>query len=134
MSYGGFWQRLVASIVDGFLLNVVYAILGAFTGLRFFSEDLDDWLALGIAILIGWLYEAVMTSTERGATFGKMAVGLRVVDNQGNRLTFLHAAGRYLAKVVSVLTFNIGFLMAAFTDRKRALHDMVAGTLVVKTS
>ncbi len=133
MRYGGFWARVVASLVDGFLLNIVFAILGGFTGLRFFGDN-ADWSALVIALLIGWLYEAVMTSSERGATFGKMAVGLRVVDGEGGRLTFLHAAGRYLAKLVSVLTLNIGFLMVAFTERKRGLHDMIAGTLVVKTS
>jgi uncharacterized RDD family membrane protein YckC len=62
-----------------------------------------------------------------------MALGLRVVTDQGQRLTFLNATGRYFAKFISALILGIGFLMVAFTDRKRGLHDMIAGTLVIKT-
>jgi uncharacterized RDD family membrane protein YckC len=61
-----------------------------------------------------------------------MAVGLRVVTDQGNRLSFLNATGRFFAKFLSALLLGIGFLMVAFTDRKRGLHDIIASTLVIK--
>jgi uncharacterized RDD family membrane protein YckC len=61
-----------------------------------------------------------------------MAVGLRVVTDEGTRLSFLNATGRFFAKFVSAIILCIGFLMVAFTDRKRGLHDMIADTLVVK--
>ena len=95
------------------------------------SSDLSR--AVALQVVINWLYEALLTSSERGATLGKMAVGLRVVTEQGERISFLRATGRYFAKYVSALILGIGFLMVAFTDRKRGLHDMIAGTLVIKT-
>ena len=61
-----------------------------------------------------------------------MAVGLRVVDEQGQRISFARATGRFFAKFISALILMIGYLMVAFTDRKRGLHDIMAGTLVVK--
>jgi uncharacterized RDD family membrane protein YckC len=64
---------------------------------------------------------------------GKMAMGLRVVTSDGQRLSFMNATGRYFAKFISTLIFCIGFIMIAFTDRKRGLHDIIAGTLVIKT-
>ena len=54
------------------------------------------------------------------------------MTDQGQRLSFLHATGRYFAKFISAIILGIGFLMIAFTDRKRGLHDMIAGTLVIK--
>ena len=79
------------------------------------------------------VYFALLESSERGATVGKMAMGLRVVTDQGERLSFLNATGRYFAKIISAIILCIGFIMIAFTDRKRGLHDMIAGTLVIKT-
>ena len=134
--YGGFWMRVVAAIVDGFVLSAAMALVGGLTGLDFFSTDPEqfDWTVNIIELAVGWLYEAGMTSSARGATLGKMAVGLRIVTEQGKRLTFLRATGRYFAKIISAIILGIGFLMVAFTDRKRGLHDMIAGTLVIKTN
>ena len=76
-----------------------------------------------------------MTSSERGATLGKRALSLRVVKSDGTRLTFGRATGRFFAKAfITGLNprFGIGYIMAGFTDRKRALHDMIADTVVVK--
>ena len=73
-----------------------------------------------------------MESSERGATVGKMAMGLRVVTSDGQRLSFMNATGRYFAKIISAIILGIGFLMIAFTDKKRGLHDMIASTLVIK--
>jgi len=60
-----------------------------------------------------------------------MVLGIRVTDLNGNRISFGRATGRYFAKIVSSLTFMIGYIIAGFTDRKQALHDMIAGCLVV---
>ena len=82
--------------------------------------------------MISWLYFALLENSERGATVGKMAMGLRVVTSDGQRLSFLNATGRYFAKILSAIILCIGFIMIGFTDKKRGLHDMIAGTLVIK--
>ena len=136
--YGGFWLRVVAYIIDTFVLSVAGGILGGVLGVgAAFTGNAGDKAALtggsyAVGVLISWLYFALMESSERGATLGKMAVGLRVVTEQGQRLSFANATGRYFAKFISAIILGIGFLMVAFTDRKRGLHDMIANTLVVK--
>jgi uncharacterized RDD family membrane protein YckC len=140
--YGGFWIRVVAYLLDAILLNIAFGILGMVFGItlipaNFATMDTHDAMtSMGtlqlISLVVTWLYFALMESSARGATVGKMAVGLRVVTEQGNRLSFLNATGRFFAKLVSAIILCIGFLMVAFTDRKRGLHDMIASTLVVK--
>ena len=134
VAYGGFWIRFVAYIIDFILLSIASGIVGSVFGFNIFDPDPEHYsgTANGISVLISWLYFALLESSERGATVGKMALGLRVVTDQGQRLTFLNATGRYFAKFISAIILGIGFLMIAFTDRKRGLHDMIAGTLVVK--
>jgi uncharacterized RDD family membrane protein YckC len=86
-----------------------------------------------ILILIGaWLYAALMESSDFQATLGKMAVGIRVTDMDNQRISFGRASGRHFAKWISSLILLIGYIMAGFTDKKQALHDMIANTLVVK--
>ena len=85
-----------------------------------------------VSVLAWWLYEALMTSSRRQATVGKMAVGLVVADEGRARLSFIHASGRHFAKYLSYLLFGIGVLMVAFTERKQGLHDKLAGTLVIE--
>lgn len=80
----------------------------------------------------GWLYEALMTSSSKQATLGKMALSLKVTDKEGRRLSFLHATGRHFAKMINGFTLNIGYIIAGFTDRKQGLHDMIVGTYVIK--
>jgi uncharacterized RDD family membrane protein YckC len=85
-----------------------------------------------ISTVVGWLYYALMESSAKQATVGKMALGIIVTDLEGRGIGFGRATGRYFAKILSALILGIGFLMAAFTERKQGLHDMVASTLVVK--
>ncbi|HEY6980404.1 RDD family protein [Reyranella sp.] len=142
VAYGGFWVRVVAYIIDAILLNIAFGIIGAIVGVSVIPVDpskLDSAETMAhvgrlqvIALVITWLYFAFMESSPRGATVGKMALGLRVVDEQGNRISFARATGRFFAKFVSTIILMIGYLMVAFTDRKRGLHDMIAGTLVIK--
>jgi uncharacterized RDD family membrane protein YckC len=82
--------------------------------------------------VVSWLYSALMERSSKQATLGKMALGIRVTDLDGNRIGFGKATGRYFAKILSALILGIGFLMVAFTQRKQGLHDMLAGTLVMR--
>jgi uncharacterized RDD family membrane protein YckC len=84
-------------------------------------------------VLVGeWLYFAILESSSWQATLGKKTLGLAVVNADGTRLTFGRACVRYVAKIVSGITLCIGYMMAGWTSQKRALHDMIAETLVVK--
>ena len=134
VAYGGFWIRLVAYIIDAILLTLVVGGLGSILGFNLMETDLERQEPLFnlLSFVIGWLYFALMESSERGATVGKMALGLRVVTSNGQRLSFMNATGRYFAKILSAIILGIGFLMIAFTDKKRGLHDMIASTLVIK--
>jgi len=152
-TYAGFWMRLLASIIDGILLGIInIIILVPFLGLvgltaaaNASDADMDSGSAgLMIALLstylismlavavAGWLYFALMESSARGATLGKMALGLRVVDLNGGRIGFGRATGRYFGKIISAAIFCIGYIMAGFTQQKQALHDIMAGCLVVR--
>jgi uncharacterized RDD family membrane protein YckC len=88
------------------------------------------WIATTIA---GWLYFALMESSAKGGTLGKMALGIKVTDTKGNRVTFGRATGRYFGKIISGVILYIGFIMAGFTQQKQALHDIMAGCLVVNS-
>ena len=135
VAYGGFWIRLLAYIIDAILLSIAMGIVGGIAGLNFYDPSIETYNPSGnvLYIVVAWLYFALLESSERGATVGKMALGLRVVTDKGERLSFMNATGRYFAKIISALILCIGFIMIAFTDRKRGLHDMIAGTLVIKT-
>jgi uncharacterized RDD family membrane protein YckC len=120
--YAGFWERFVAFVIDAIIVTVATGIV--FTG------------TFGAGIAIGfvapWLYEAFMTSSEWQATVGKRAMSLVVADLNGSRMSFTRATGRHFAKYISAFLLGVGFIMAAFTEKKQALHDMIAETLVLK--
>jgi uncharacterized RDD family membrane protein YckC len=129
--YAGFWRRLVAWILDLLLLGVVTVPLN----LAFGGDDGNTAASSGaqsISTVIGWLYYALMESSSKQATVGKMALGIVVTDTEGRRIGFGKATGRYFAKFLSFLILGIGFLMVAFTKRKQGLHDILAGTLVIR--
>jgi uncharacterized RDD family membrane protein YckC len=148
---GGFWIRFVAALIDSFILSVPMIVIISVFGAGIAAgigkvESEDEQAAAAVAglvaflviwpmfIIVSWLYEALMTSSERGATVGKRAVGLRIVNADGTRMSFGRATGRHFAKalITPLIPFAIGYIMAGFTDRKRALHDMIADTVVVK--
>ena len=79
----------------------------------------------------GWLYYALMESSSFQATIGKRALGLKVTGMNGEPISFGTASIRYFGKILSHLIFSIGYIMAAFTEKKQALHDMLAGCLVI---
>lgn len=131
--YAGFWKRLAAAFIDGIVLMVGlvigYLILGAIVGTGPGTPFAALSSALSIGLGIG--YYVTQESGSHQATFGKRALGIIVTDLHGNRISNGRAIGRYFAKLVSGLILLIGYLMAAFTEKKQALHDMMAGTLVV---
>jgi len=135
MGYAGFWKRFAAYIVDNLVLFVPGFVIGfviGFVYVRVF-ETAKGAQILGqiFGIFLGWLYFAIMESSAKQATLGKMALGIKVTDMDGKRLSFGKATGRHFGKIVSTLTLLIGYFMAGFTAKKQTLHDMMAGSLVV---
>lgn len=145
--YAGFWLRFVAYIVDQIILSVAVGVPlnilqfvvarvqppqqpGAPPSLALIGVTVASLLASLVASLV---YYAALESSKYQGTLGKMILGLKVVDLYGRRISFGHATGRFLGKIVSNLTCYIGYIMAGFTEKKQALHDMIASTLVVKT-
>lgn len=143
--FAGFWQRLGAWVIDFILWNImtlppniaIQAVTGVTLGsLKPGQTPSPEYLrTMGILIVvdlaIAWLYSALMECSSKQATLGKMALGILVTDEQGQRLTFGKALGRNIATAVSWSLCGVGMVLAAFTDRKQNLHDMLAGTLVV---
>lgn len=145
----GFLKRWAALFLDQLILSagfyalffvfiLVAGIAGGFSQLEAMdSDDPPGWVIaayLGVTLLYyvaAGVYYSLMESSSHQATLGKMALGIKVVDRDGGRLSFPHALGRWFAASLSYLTLYIGFLLAAFTQKKQALHDMVAGTFVV---
>lgn len=131
--YAGFWKRFAALLLDSVILAVAGGVTGFIFGLIVSKPSASAEALLNvISIVLGWLYFSLMESSSNQATVGKMALGIKVTDIDGNRISFARATGRYFAKIISGLILLIGYIMAAFTEKKQALHDMIAGTLVVK--
>jgi uncharacterized RDD family membrane protein YckC len=148
-SYAGFWLRLVAALLDGVILAIpswlISFVMFASAVPSMMGRQPDPaeifammlprlFLSMTINIVGQWLYFSLMESSSWQATLGKKALGLYVTDLEGNRITFARATGRYFAKLISSLTLLIGYIMAGFTEKKQALHDMIAGCLVMRKS
>jgi uncharacterized RDD family membrane protein YckC len=148
VAYAGFWLRFVAWFIDAIVLGIGGAVLTApltgfgLLGLHSFMHGRHfspDYFIRGAGIrgfvlttLLHWVYYALLESSTWQATLGKKALGLEVTDLQGARISFGRASGRWAARYISMMTFFIGYAMAGFTARKQALHDMIAGTLVIR--
>ena len=142
MVYAGFWRRFAALFIDVILLYTMWVI--GILLIIFISEsaDLPGFEQLGnvsdvflfvILYFTYWLYEALMTSRYRQATFGKMALGIYVTDIEGEKLTFLRASARFFGKVIiSMFLFGFGFYFQPFTKKRQTLHDKMSGTLVAR--
>jgi uncharacterized RDD family membrane protein YckC len=90
-------------------------------------------VSTAFSMVVNWIYEASLESSSYQATLGKMALGLKVTDLEGRRISFARATGRHFAKILSGMILLIGYIIAGFSTRKQALHDMIAGTLVVRS-
>jgi uncharacterized RDD family membrane protein YckC len=151
--YAGFWLRLVAFVIDNVLLGLGFFLvvipLLFLTGFRTFFDEFDPgeslndagifmlivffFLAATGALALTWLYHALMECSEWQATLGKKALGLVVTDMAGQRVSFGRATGRHFGKILTnMVPAFIGYIMAGFTDKKQALHDLLAGCLVLR--
>lgn len=134
VEYAGFWKRALATLID----NIILVIPCTLIGMLLFGTT-GDTMEAGliyniINIILFWLYSAIMESSPRQATIGKSVIGIMVTDTNGERISFYRASGRHFGKIVSSVTLGIGFIMAGFTKRKQALHDLMFDCLVVKKS
>jgi uncharacterized RDD family membrane protein YckC len=160
--YAGFWIRFVAYVLDSFIIGIPATILifvvlfysvGSTVGIEALSDpsfldstyveaEISDQEALSflvayllsivVCLILTVIYFAGMHASKWQATFGKKALGLLVTDLNGNRITFWRGLGRYFAMIFLSSIFMIGYIIAAFTDKKQSLHDLIAGTLVLR--
>lgn len=145
--YAGFWRRALAWFIDALIFFAIHVALTVFFG----TWLLLPWVLTGsghgemmarlvdaslqpFGVVVLWLYYAVCESSRWRATPGKLALGLQVTDECGRRIGFARATGRYFGKFVSALALCVGFLLAGWTARKQALHDLMAGCCVVRAT
>lgn len=127
-AYAGFWRRFAAYAIDYLLVLIGTAVLGAAATLAGLA---GDGARLSLIALAGYfLYCTLLESSPWQATVGKRALGLKVMNRRGERIGFARAAARFVAKLLSVLTLCLGYLLIVVTRRRQALHDLIAGTLV----
>ncbi|MFZ0638588.1 MAG: RDD family protein [Candidatus Acidiferrales bacterium] len=148
IGYAGFWLRFVAWIIDRIILGVAFSFISfplmAASTMRTWighppqsPEELIAFvtafskIAL-LALVFNWLYYALLESSAWQATIGKKTLGLEVTDMAGRRISFARASGRFFGKIISALILWIGYIMAGFTAQKQALHDIMAGCLVMR--
>lgn len=149
VTYAGFWLRFVAFIIDVIVLSLVGWIIflpfAASVGMGALMRGHppmgpEEWAPLFagmfrlmfLRIILNWLYFAILESSAWQGTLGKKALGLQVTDLSGRRISFARATGRFFGKFLSTVILFIGYIMAGFTEKKQALHDILAGTLVVR--
>ncbi|REE01606.1 RDD family protein [Marinoscillum furvescens] len=152
--YAGFWLRFVAYLIDGIVVGIVQSFiitpflalfglsLTAMESMDYMSEEESIAAIIGMAsgfggiilvsAIVGIAYYTLMEASKYQATLGKMALGLKVTDEAGQPLDLGKSLLRNLGKIVSQLIFMIGYIMAGLTAKKQALHDMMAGALVIK--
>lgn len=154
--YGGFWLRFIAYLIDSVLRGVAFFFLlipllvlsGAGAAIERiangedFSENIAALIAggflfglFGIVLVVSWLYYAFFESSSWQATPGKKILNLYVTDLECQPVSFARASGRFFARIVtSVIPFAIGYILAGITEKKQALHDILAGCLVLRKS
>jgi uncharacterized RDD family membrane protein YckC len=142
-AYAGFWLRAVAYLIDSVVVSVTLALAGSFNPSAFIIfpdasapsrlalPQLTP-LAIALVIPIVWLYYAIFEASPWQATPGKRVLRLYVTDLKGRPITFARATIRHFAKMISSLTFMVGYVVAGFTEKKQALHDIVASCLVLR--
>jgi uncharacterized RDD family membrane protein YckC len=155
VAYAGFWLRLVAFLIDGAISGFLFLILliplfiltGAGSALSRIGsgEDISDDVAafVGIGFFLGflvmtvgvrWLYYALSESSSWQGTLGKKMLNLTVTDLNGQPISFGRASGRYFSKfITNLIPLAIGYILAGFTEKKQAIHDMIASCLVLRS-
>ena len=138
VEYAGFWVRVGACLIDTVIIcTVTLPLLVAIYGWAYFDEEKTDFIAGPADFVITWLFPAVVSILfwlRKQATPGKMAVSARVVDARtGNTLSVGQSVGRYLAYLLSMLPLGLGLIWVAFNPKKQGWHDLLAGTVVVRS-
>lgn len=139
MRYAGFWIRFVAKFIDGLIMMVVGWAVQLVIGLPLLADpsEMSTGTYMAISIMIYLVNMAIGIAYYAGfiakfaATPGKMACGLKIVRSDGSKVSFLRAVGRYFAEILSAIIIYIGYIMAAFDEEKRALHDRICDTRVI---
>ena len=139
MEFAGFWIRFGAKVIDGLLLWVVYMTISvalsvaiAYAGNQ--NPVMSAVLAISIFLIeigISMAYSVYFVG-KHGATPGKMALGLKIVMSDGTNLNYGMATKRFFAEMLSAFTMYIGYLLAAFDEEKRSLHDRICDTRVIR--
>jgi uncharacterized RDD family membrane protein YckC len=153
VDYAGFWLRFVAFLIDSvvwgipivFVVCMIAAAMGIAGAFKNIGSDdspsdlvnilgLEFLLVASLLIIVGrWVYYAAFESSAWQGTLGKKALGLYVTDLNGNRVTFRRATGRFFSRIVTgMIPLWIGYIMAGFTEKRQALHDMIASCLVLR--
>lgn len=152
--FAGFWLRFVAYVIDAMVLGVISTpivlgagvLMGVGEAIRDMRRGGSEWDSgmppvimgfIALCALIGvvgtWLYHALLESSEWQGTLGKKVMGLEVTDLAGARVTFGRATGRHFAKfITSLIPLFIGYILAGFTEKRQAVHDMLASCLVLR--
>lgn len=129
----------MAVIIDAIVLTAIcfpiMFLLGAQVALSGKPPDPSKSLFMNaVAFLVPLFYFALLEGGSRHATFGKRALGLMVVDTEGNGISVVRAGLRFLVSQISGIILLLGYLMSIFMPKKQTLHDIVCGTVVIKTS
>jgi uncharacterized RDD family membrane protein YckC len=142
MRYAGFWRRAVAMVIDSLMLVFAAFVLGLFALPfllvmpqeieRFIQSGYAEYALAAVLFLLAWLYFAGFESSGSRATIGKTALGVAVTDAERHDIGFGRASVRFFAKLLSLLLLGTGFLLVLRDERKRALHDRIAGTVVIE--
>jgi len=151
--YAGFWLRLVAYLIDALILGLcfgtVFVLLAIGAGLGNVLQNLQNGPDLApffagtffatliffflATFVVSWIYYAWMESSRFQGTLGKMALGLIVTDMQCRPVSFARASGRFFSRLITnLIPLFIGYIMAGFTEKKQALHDIIASCLVLR--
>jgi len=156
VAYAGFWLRFVAFLIDGVVALVAFVILliplfiltgaGAVLSKIGSDEDISDNVGaflgigfilgfVGVILVVSWLYYALSESSSWQATLGKKMLNLKVTDLTGQPISFGRASGRFFARIITkLIPLGIGYMLAGFTEKKQAIHDMIASCLVLRNS
>jgi len=133
-SYAGLWRRFLAYVIDALIIGVSVASIATLTGIM--NETIKAQIEVVLRRLMysvgAWLYFSLFESSQSQATPGKLVLGIKVVGPYGTRISLGRATGRFFATALSNLTLGIGYIMAGFTPKKQALHDMIANCFVVR--
>jgi uncharacterized RDD family membrane protein YckC len=154
-AYAGFWLRAVAFLIDRFILSCIFGVIASFysgvlmvfpgpntqpvlaptqSALQRLLLSLPHLTPAGFLLmfLMMWTYYAFFEASSWQATPGKRVLKLYVTDLTGRPITFWRASRRYLFRLISEMAFMVGYIFAGFTEKKQALHDILASCLVLR--